>query len=410
MGSWDWPGKGVVFWPVGNGDAITVVVDDDTFIQFDINHRDEADDKDDPRVPVVDRLAQLLPVSGAGHPKLSSLAISHHDEDHCSGFQKLLDQNFEIGELWLTLRSFVEEKDSPGGLTDVGQAVYDEACRRRKAEMDAHARGRRAPVGSRLRVIGNADVLDDPDWRAFPVDLLTSAGQLVPVVVGDDDKSEAVEVFVHTPFRSDNEDGSRNSSSLGVQLVLRGGACERRFLLLGDLEYQQIEAFVEKSVAKGNDDRLRWDVLLTPHHGSRNAVRRRDGDDWVDADAAKQLGSFAEEGAVVVVSARALEDVSGNDTDPPHVDAKKAYASMVGNDNVLLTSDYAAGSGSDPLTIEVGDGVCGQVNPPPGRGGESAKKLALGLGLAAAAVAGAVAAGRVRRGDKRTGPGDKPFA
>ena len=56
-----------------------------------------------------------------------------------------------------------------------------------------------------------------------------------------------------------------------------------------------------------------------------------------------------------------MEDVSGNDTDPPHVDAKKAYASMVGNDNVLLTSDYAAGSGSDPLTIEVGDGVCGQV-------------------------------------------------
>ena len=205
-------------------------------------------------------------------------------------------------------------------------------------------------------------------------------------------------MFVHTPFRSDNEDGSRNSSSLGVQLVLRGGACERRFLLLGDLEYQQIEAFVEKSVAKGNDDRLRWDVLLTPHHGSRNTVRRRDGDDWVDADAAKQLGSFAEEGAVVMVSAHALEDVSGNDTDPPHVDAKKAYASMVGNDNVLLTSDYAAGSGSDQLTIEVGDGVCGQVNPPPGRGGESAKKLALGLGLAAAAVAGAVAAGHVRHG------------
>ena len=40
MGSWDWPGQGVVFWPVGNGDAVTVVVDDDTFVQFDINHRD----------------------------------------------------------------------------------------------------------------------------------------------------------------------------------------------------------------------------------------------------------------------------------------------------------------------------------------------------------------------------------
>lgn len=304
----------------------------------------------------------------------------------------------------------MEEKDTPGGLTEAAQAVYDEACRRRKEEVDAHARGGRAPVGSRLRVIGNADVLDDPDWQDFPTDLLTSAGQCAPVVVGGDDKSEAIDVFVHTPFRSDTEDGSRNSSSLGVQLVIRAGNCERRFLLLGDLEYQQVEAFVEKSVAKGNEDRLRWDVLLAPHHGSRNAVRKKDGDNWADAAAAKYLEHFAEEGAIVVVSSRAFEDISGDDTDPPHEDAKKTYARIVGSDKVLLTSDYATGSDSDPLTVEVGDGICGQVNPPPGSVSEGAKKLALGLGLAAAGVAAAVAAGRVRRGDKKTGPGDKPFA
>lgn len=410
MSNWDWPEQGVVVWPVGNGDAVTVVVDADTFIQFDVNHRDGADDEDDPRVPVVDRLGGLLPLSAAGHPMLSILAISHHDEDHCSGFQRLLEDNFEIGELWLTLRSFVEEKDEPGGLTEAGQAVYDEACRRRKAEIDAHANGRRAPVGSRLRVIGNADVLDDPDWRGFPTELLTSAGQHVPVVVGDEDKSKAVEVFIHTPFRSDTHDGSRNSSSLGVQLTLKAGGCERRFLLLGDLEHQQVEAFVEKSMARGNDDRLLWEVLLAPHHGSRHAIRRKDGERWVDAEAAKYLADFAQEGAVVVVSARAVEDVAGEDTDPPHADALKTYAGMIDDDSVLLTSDYAVGSDSDPLTIEVGEGVCGQVNPPPSRGGEGVKKVAVGLGLAAAAVAGAVAAGRARRGDRRTGPGDKPFA
>lgn len=46
----------------------------------------------------------------------------------CSGFQKLLEQSFEIGEGWVTLRSFVEEEHSPGGLTEAGQAVFDEAC------------------------------------------------------------------------------------------------------------------------------------------------------------------------------------------------------------------------------------------------------------------------------------------
>lgn len=408
--TWDWPERGVVFWPVGNGDAVTVVVDDETFIQFDINHRDEADGDDDPRVPAVDRLAELLPISEDGNPVLSVLAISHHDEDHCSGFPKMLEQEFEIGEMWITLRSFVEHKADSGGLTDAAEAVYGEACRRRKAEIEAHARGRRAAVGSRLRVIGNADVLNDPDWRDFPTDLLTSAGQYVPVIVGNADKVDVVEVFVHTPFRSDTHDGSRNSSSLGVQLTLKGGDCQKKFLLLGDLEYQQIEAFVEKSMDRRNDERLHWDVLLAPHHGSRNAIRRRDGDEWVDAIAAEHLKRYAEDGAIVVVSSRSLKEVQGDDSDPPHKDAQEGYARIVGDEeNVLFTSDYAVGSASDPLTVEVGDGVCGQVNSPPPGGGEGVGKAVL-VGAAALGVAAALAAGRARRGDRQTGPGDKPFA
>lgn len=339
---------GVVLWPVGNGDAITIVVDDATVLQIDINHRAVADEDDDDRVPVVDRLVEVLPLSADGEPRLSVLAITHHDEDHCSGFERLIDE-VVVEELWVTLRSFIEVDED--GLTEAGQAVYDEACRRRDKEIEAAAAGGRAGVGDRLQVIGNADVLDDDDWKGFPLALLTSAGQFV-ATINAEDRGDDIEVFVHTPFRSDTEDGSRNSSSLGIQVqFMSGSAAGKRLLLLGDLEYMQIEAFVNKTELSGNDDHLWWDLLLAPHHCSRNAVRRKDGDDWVDADAAEDLRRYAVDGAVVVVSARSFDDIGDDDTDPPHADARDIYESIVGDDAVYYTSDYANGSDSDPLTV-----------------------------------------------------------
>ena len=50
MSLWQLPQSGVVSWPVGNGDATTIVVDDATTLQIDINHRAVADDDDDERV------------------------------------------------------------------------------------------------------------------------------------------------------------------------------------------------------------------------------------------------------------------------------------------------------------------------------------------------------------------------
>jgi beta-lactamase superfamily II metal-dependent hydrolase len=395
---WDLVDRGVVFWPVGNGDAVTIAVDEDMIIQVDINHSAEADEDDDDRVPVVDRLAQVLPKpAGAEKPVLAVLAISHHDADHCSGFERLI-RDVNVCEIWLTLRSFVEEKDKPSGLTTEGKAVYKEACRRRKAEIDAAAQGRRAEPGDRLRIIGNSDVLDDPDWKEFPTSLLTSAGQYVPNINGKD-LSDKVEVFIHTPFRDDTQDGSRNSSSLGMQLTLKASQCEKRFLLLGDLEDQQIEAFFDKSEERGNEERLEWDVLLAPHHCSRNAVRRQDGDRWVDGDAAEDFESYAADGARVVASCRAFEEASDQDTDPPHEDARAVYEHIVGKEAFVCTADYAKGSDSEPLTIAVTEDECGQVLE--SKAERIARLKTVGI------VTGAA---RVRPGDSTGGTGDREYA
>lgn len=352
MSSWELPEQGVVFWPVGNGDATTIAVDADTVIQIDINHYDTADKEDDDRVPVVDRLLDCLPQrAGDEKPHLSVLAITHHDEDHCSGFERLIDE-VHVDELWVTLRTFVEVDDD--GLTKVGEAVYDEVCKRRDAKIDAHERGERAEAGKRLRIIGNADVISAEEWDGFPDELLTSAGQLVPTINGED-RSDDVSVFVHTPFRSDTQDGDRNSSSMGVQVQLGSGDTTTKVLLLGDLEHNQIEAFVDKTEDNDNTEYLEWDVLLAPHHCSRNPIRRKDGDDWVDADAAKDLERYALADGTVVLSARSFDDVKDGDVLPPHTDAREVYESIVGDDSVIHTADYANGSESDPVTLTVDD-------------------------------------------------------
>ena len=354
--SWDLPEQGIAVWPVGNGDSITVAVDLDNVIQIDINHRQEAEKDDDDRVPVIDRLKDVLPKTKTGkvQPRLAVLAITHHDEDHCSGFGRLVDE-VQVDELWVTLRSFVEDKDKEGGLTEAGQAVYDEACRRRQAEIEAHAEGKRAKAGDRLRIIGYHDVIENDEWEGFPDDLVTVPGNLIPDV-NTLDLSDKIELFVHTPFKDDCDDGSRNSSTLGLQITLIDGDDKARFLLLGDLEYEQIEAFYDRSAAK-NADRLEWDLLLAPHHCSRNAICRQDGDVWVDADAYTDLKDSAAAHAVVVVSSRSFDDIKGKDTNPPHEDARTAYERMVGKENVCWTADNAKGTDSDPVTFTVTEGT-----------------------------------------------------
>ena len=55
------PEKGFVFWPVGNGDSTTIVVDSETILQVDVNHLADSEENDDPHAPIVDRLVECLP-------------------------------------------------------------------------------------------------------------------------------------------------------------------------------------------------------------------------------------------------------------------------------------------------------------------------------------------------------------
>ena len=46
--SFKFPKRGLVFWPVANGDSTTVVIDSKTHLQVDLNHLEKSEDDDDP--------------------------------------------------------------------------------------------------------------------------------------------------------------------------------------------------------------------------------------------------------------------------------------------------------------------------------------------------------------------------
>src|SRR5438094_10634819 len=104
MSDFELPPRGIVFWPIGVGDSTSVVIDKETVLQIDLHHLKAAEDDDDPRVPIVDRLVELLPERD-GKPYLAGFAATHLDADHILGFAELLDR-VPIGHLWFTPRIF----------------------------------------------------------------------------------------------------------------------------------------------------------------------------------------------------------------------------------------------------------------------------------------------------------------
>jgi len=386
------PKSGIACWPVGNGDAITLVAPDGLILQFDIDH---SSSEDNDWAPVVDLMAQELQEvlhDGTTKPELPILLISHHDEDHVRGITRVFDE-WRVNELIITLRCFVEEDD----LTELGEELLAEAKRRRDAEVTAAAAGKRAERGDRLQIVGYADVLETEGWEEFPEELLTVPGREIDLLDGED-HSSSIELFVQSPFRDDTESGERNDSCLGLHVTMKDSGIEKRFLLLGDLEHSTIEAIFERSIASGNEDRLEWDVLVAPHHCSRHAVRTQTEDeweDWVDAPAADYFRQYQRPDAVILVSSDGnYTPPSTKGANPPHFDACAVYEGMVGKTSLYNTHDEANGEDSYPVSI----GLDGNNMPTPEDRAKRMSETAASLGVT------------LRSGDRQIKGADRKFA
>ena len=320
------PRRGLVFWPVGNGDSTTIVVDAETYLQVDLNHLEKSEDDDDASWAVVDELVERLPKVN-GRPYLAAFALTHPDQDHCRGFAELLDE-VDIGELWFTPRIFREySKD----LCDDAKEFKKEAERRVKKAIDTEDD---PGAGNRVRIFGYSELLEEEDFKGFPKDRLTVPGDEL-TVIDEKDVSDEFRAFVHAPFKDDDA-GERNDTSLGMQITLYHGARKLRALLLGDLSYPIIKRIFEVS----ETDDLAWNVLLAPHHCSKAAMYWKDDgedDEKLKKHIVEEIDKASLEPNRVVSSSNSVPSSNKAGDNPPHAKAKTQYEIIT--ESFLCTMD-----------------------------------------------------------------------
>lgn len=355
------PTRGFTFWPVGCGDSTTVTVDEETVVQIDLHHLEGADDGDDPRVAIIDRLVELLP-EREGRPYLAAFGLTHADEDHCLGFKELL-RRVMIGDLWFSPYILRAEDD----LSPDAEAFCDEARRRVRKNIEEGEVG----SGDRVRVIGYHDLLKEEQYSGLPEDCLTPPGSAFSAIDGVE-HGEEFRVYVHGPVGSEDEI-ERNDTSLAMQVTVAEDGAAARLLLLGDLAYPGVKRVFDES----EEGDVEWNILLAPHHCARSVFYFAEGEEeepTLKQDIIDSMRDAASEPGWVVVSSGPIPATNEPGDDPPHAIARARYEEIAPS-GVLVTGEHPNQESPEPVVFEL-DGGQLTVGEPEGEKRASAQRVA----------------------------------
>ncbi|MFY9587216.1 MAG: hypothetical protein WAT66_07155, partial [Actinomycetota bacterium] len=331
------PQQGIVFWPVGTGDSVTIVIDDDHVLQVDLHDMEMADEEGATVASVVDRLVEVLPKGSDGKPYLAAFILTHADKDHCLGFSYLLE-NVSVGEIWATPRLWREFADEGVELCDDAKAFQAESERRVAAILAAVSDGRTPKSGDRIRVIGYDTDHSKHAYSELPDEYLSYPGDAVNAIDGVE-LGDRFEAFIHAPFKDDCA-SERNDTSVALQVALKNASAnEGHALLFGDLGYETIIKIFDYSESHDRPERLAWDVLLAPHHCSKKVMYVVENDDEVlKQDVLDAMARHASGGAVVVASSAPFPAENSAGDNPPHIKARNRYEETV--DTFVCTGEH----------------------------------------------------------------------
>ena len=204
------PKVGLVAWYVGAGDSLTLLTGQqgdgaELVVQVDLNHLTAGEEEDEPQVAIIDQLVEVLPRVD-DRPYLAVFVLTHPDQDHCRGFERLLDEVL-IGELWVTPRIFEEYK---ADLCDDATAFRKEADRRLSVTCSGEAGS-----GDRLRVVGRDEMFDSAPYSDLPDEARSPVGTSTTMLDGWEVEGVFAAAF-HGPLEV--------SEDTEVYLTLRDGS------------------------------------------------------------------------------------------------------------------------------------------------------------------------------------------
>lgn len=194
------------------------------------------------------------------------------------------------------------------------------------------------------------------DEKNYPI---IHAGTLLENI--DHNLGDEVSIFVHAPFSEDLDDVSdRNEPSIVLQISVKNYEQITNILITGDTSHHVLDKIVERSEIRNHTEYLKWDLYDIPHHCSYTGLSDRQGDEITEpSDNIKRLlGEYGQENAFLVASCRAFSDVSEDDTQPPHIEAKRAYKKYSKNADktdkkLFITSEYKGITNPKPLRFKI---------------------------------------------------------
>lgn len=332
----------IKFYPVENADCTLIKLDNGKTIITDCQILDNLNNDKGIQVRF-DVKADLLKELGKdrnGNPFVDLFVSTHPHDDHCKGFEgnfyhgdpkdynkKTNKDEIIIGELWVTPRGVGNE------LADSAEAIRQEAKRRRKLYDDD--KNYNGEYGNYLHIIGY------DQQKAFDERYGYVPGTTVISVNGDDLKW--LELFIHAPFKEDvatsKKEANENATSIVVQHAFKilddnnNEVIKSRLLIAGDAEHEIWQHIIDNN---NDDDKLKWNIFLAPHHCSWTFFNEPSNKDEVKPSAdtimKKQIGTLS----YVIASSK---EIKNDDDDPPCYKAKKEYKSRLNTeDNFLNTA------------------------------------------------------------------------
>lgn len=348
----------IKYYPVDNGDTTLLKLKDNTTVLIDCKIRDGEETDDGRKIfAVKDDLLKEVEKRG-GNPAVDLFILTHSDKDHCQGFDKHFytgdpanyskshRENDEIivDELWVTSMLFNHAKN------DDATALQEEAERRRKLWESDHS-SKDSP-GNRLRMIGYDE---DERYECLPNSV---PGEIVNEI-GGETKAD-FEFFVHAPFKQSvidcNANEDHNGSSIILQARFKANASDEKYACFamfgGDADHYRWEQVLEKSKKNDNEDKLEWDIFMTPHHCSWtyfNDVKYKDNPN--PQEYSLEILDYKKGSGKIIAASKPIKN---NDDNPPHHPAKKEYLEKVENDDDFIElAKYPKEKEPKPYVFEI---------------------------------------------------------
>lgn len=337
-------------YPIGNANCILIELDNGQLILFDYANPGDPENDEDKRIDTAAEIKAIL--KAKNRTNIDVVVFTHIDLDHIGGAADLFylehakkyqdDDRIKIDTLWIPAGVILEE-----GTEDEARIVRAEACYRLRQGKGIRVFSRPKKLESWLNKQNPKLTLEDRKH------LIDDAGKCVP---GFSKDNEGVEFFLHSPFatrQNDNEVIDRNGNCIVVQATFLYNSIETKVILTGDIDQEALDNIIQNTKRHENEDRLKWDIYLIPHHCSYKSLNEKEKgiSMTIPTEDIKWLLEQGDNRGIIISSSKPIpkEDT----TQPPHRQAANYYKKRAKDidGEFVVTMEHPKVSVPKPLVI-----------------------------------------------------------